>query len=51
MLLLNDKRYMACSYFMLRRHSHVAPGGNATLVDAAGQVDQLAVVVLQAVCT
>ena len=36
---------------MLRQHSHIAPGGNAALVDAAGQVDQLAVVVLQAVCT
>lgn len=30
-------------------HSQVAPGRNAALVDAAGQVDQLAVVVLQAV--
>lgn len=33
---------------MLRLHSHVAPGGNAALIDAVGQVDQLAVV-LQAV--
>ncbi|TNN43189.1 hypothetical protein EYF80_046600 [Liparis tanakae] len=31
------------------RYSHVGPGGDAALVDAAGQVDQLAVVVLQAV--
>lgn len=36
---------------MRRAHSHVAPGCNAALVDAAGQVDHLAVVVLQAVCT
>lgn len=32
-------------------YSHIAPGCNAALVDVAGQVDQLAVVVLQAVCT
>lgn len=29
--------------------SHVGPGGDAALVDAAGQVDQLAVIVLQTV--
>lgn len=32
-------------------YSHVAPGCNAALVDTAGQVHQLAVVVLQAVRT
>lgn len=32
-------------------YSHVAPGCNAALVDVAGQVDQLTVVVLQAICT
>ena len=30
-------------------HSHIAPGCDAALVDVAGQVDKLAVVVLQAV--
>ena len=30
------------------RSSHVAPGGDAPLVDAVGQVDELAVVVRQA---
>lgn len=42
---LNEERYVACTAYL-----HVAPGCNAALVDAAGQVDQLAVVVLQAVC-
>lgn len=32
-------------------YSHVAPGCDAALVDVAGQVDQLAVVVVQAVWT
>lgn len=32
-------------------YSHVAPGGDTALIDLAGQVDDLAVVVMQAVCT
>lgn len=36
---------------LLYIHSHVTPGCDTTLIDAAGQVDQLAVVVLQAVVT
>lgn len=38
--MINDKRHL---------YSHIAPGCDAALVDATGQVDQLAVVVLQAV--
>lgn len=34
-----------------RLDSHVGPGGNAALVDAVWQVDQLTVVVLEAVRT
>lgn len=34
-----------------RGYSHVAPGCDAALVDVAGQADQLAVVVVQAIWT
>lgn len=41
----NQHKSLRCRF----QHLHVAPGRNAALVDAGGQVDQLAVVVLQAV--